>query len=95
MMQIGDPMGAGQIGSTMSRGGIVNVPRSGQLVALHGKEAVVPLPNGKSIPIDMSGLTTLLQQQCDLLAAQSSQYDRMISKMDESINIQKNMFNYS
>ena len=73
-------------------GGITNGP---SLAGEAGPEAVVPLPNGKSIPIDMSGLTTLLQQQCDLLAAQSSQYDRMISKMDESINIQKNMFNYS
>lgn len=37
----------------MSRGGIVNVPRSGQLVALHGKEAVVPLPDGRSIPVSL------------------------------------------
>lgn len=39
--------------SGMARGGIVNVPRSGQLVALHGKEAVVPLPDGRTIPVTL------------------------------------------
>jgi len=36
-------------------GGIASGPASGFEVLLHGTEAVVPLPDGKSIPIDMSG----------------------------------------
>lgn len=36
-------------------GGIARGPESGYMAKLHGTEAVVPLPNGKSIPLDMSG----------------------------------------
>lgn len=38
-------------------GGIASGPRAGYPVELHGTEAVVPLPNGKSIPVDMKGGT--------------------------------------
>lgn len=34
-------------------GGISSGPDSGYLATLHGKEAVVPLPNGNSIPVEM------------------------------------------
>jgi hypothetical protein len=36
-------------------GGIAKGPDAGYPVTLHGTEAVVPLPNGKSIPVDMKG----------------------------------------
>jgi hypothetical protein len=36
-------------------GGIARGSDSGYPVMLHGTEAVVPLPNGKSIPVDMKG----------------------------------------
>ena len=36
-------------------GGIASGPTSGYPVMLHGTEAVVPLPDGKSIPVQMSG----------------------------------------
>jgi len=36
-------------------GGIASGPSSGYPVMLHGTEAVVPLPDGKSIPVQMSG----------------------------------------
>ena len=36
-------------------GGVARGPQSGYPVELHGTEAVVPLPNGKSIPVQMSG----------------------------------------
>ena len=36
-------------------GGIANGPNSGHLAMLHGREAVVPLPNGNSIPVQMKG----------------------------------------
>lgn len=36
-------------------GGIARGPDAGYPVTLHGTEAVVPLPNGKSIPVDMKG----------------------------------------
>lgn len=37
-------------------GGIARGPNAGYPAMLHGTEAVVPLPNGKSIPIDMKGV---------------------------------------
>lgn len=38
-----------------SAGGIASGPNAGYPAMLHGTEAVVPLPNGKSIPVDMKG----------------------------------------
>ena len=38
-----------------STGGIAKGSNQGHLAMLHGTEAVVPLPNGKSIPVQMSG----------------------------------------
>ena len=37
---------------SMASGGIASGPRSGYSATLHGTEAVVPLPNGKSIPVE-------------------------------------------
>ena len=37
-------------------GGIAMGPNSGHLELLHGTEAVIPLPDGKSIPVEMSGV---------------------------------------
>lgn len=41
--------------SGYSTGGIAKGPGSGYPAILHGTEAVVPLPNGKAIPVDMKG----------------------------------------
>lgn len=38
-----------------SDGGTATGPSSGYLAELHGTEAVVPLPNGRSIPVEMQG----------------------------------------
>ena len=39
----------------MALGGVLKGPNAGYPVTMHGTEAVVPLPNGKSIPVDMKG----------------------------------------
>ena len=36
-----------------SQGGVADGPTAGYPAVLHGREAVVPLPNGRSIPVDM------------------------------------------
>ena len=41
--------------SGYSTGGIAKGPQAGYPATLHGTEAVVPLPNGKSIPVHMEG----------------------------------------
>ena len=42
---------------SFATGGVADGPDSGYAATLHGTEAVVPLPNGKSIPVEMSGGT--------------------------------------
>jgi len=41
--------------SGYATGGIASGSKTGYPAVLHGTEAVVPLPNGRSIPVDMSG----------------------------------------
>lgn len=50
-------------------GGISSGPISGYSEILHGTEAVVPLPDGKTIPVslDSSSLTSAMNQQTSLL----------------------------
>lgn len=36
-----------------SQGGVADGPTAGYPAVLHGREAVIPLPNGRSIPVDM------------------------------------------
>ena len=40
-------------GRSYSDGGVASGPTAGYPAVLHGREAVVPLPNGRSIPVDM------------------------------------------
>jgi hypothetical protein len=44
---------SGRMVKGYAAGGIASGPRSGFPAILHGREAVVPLPNGRSIPVDM------------------------------------------
>jgi hypothetical protein len=52
-----------------AKGGIASGPLSGYQEMLHGTEAVVPLPDGKSIPVtlDSSSLNASIQQQTVIL----------------------------
>ena len=40
-------------------GGIASGPESGYLAELHGREAIVPLPNGSKIPVEFRGPTAM------------------------------------
>ena len=42
-------------GFGFSDGGVASGPSSGYPATLHGTEAIVPLPNGRSIPVDIKG----------------------------------------
>ena len=42
-------------GRSYSGGGVASGPNSGYQAMLHGTEAVVPLPNNRSIPVEMKG----------------------------------------
>ena len=51
----GGIMDKGKKVESYSTGGVAKGSNQGHLAMLHGTEAVVPLPNGKSIPVQMSG----------------------------------------
>jgi len=42
-------------GLKLAKGGVVSGPKSGYPAELHGTEAVVPLPDGRTIPVTMKG----------------------------------------
>tara|TARA_B100001564_G_scaffold242664_1_gene205584 strand:- start:11623 stop:15630 length:4008 start_codon:yes stop_codon:yes gene_type:complete len=51
--------GMGRYGGEMTKyrgGGVADGPNSGYMAMLHGREAVVPLGNDRSIPVDMRGM---------------------------------------
>jgi hypothetical protein len=52
-----------------AKGGIASGTLSGYSATLHGTEAVVPLPDNKSIPVNLEGsaITSALQAQSDIL----------------------------
>jgi len=50
---------AAEKGSVFATGGIADMPTQGGLALLHGREAVVPLPDGNSIPVTMTETKTV------------------------------------
>jgi lambda family phage tail tape measure protein len=56
----GSPLGTGRYGGTFGKkgyasGGIADGPASGYNVLMHGREAIVPLPDGDKIPVQLTG----------------------------------------
>ena len=49
-----------------STGGIAKGSHAGYPALLHGTEAVVPLPNGKSIPVEMGGAAGMQQNNVNV-----------------------------
>ena len=62
-------------------GGILSGPKSGYNAMLHGTEAVVPLPDGRTIPVEMAGFSGMITQQSDLLGMQLGRMDDLIAQM--------------
>ena len=54
------------IHAEFANGGIARGPRSGFPALLHGTEAVVPLPDGKTIPVRNDGNTEMINAIKDL-----------------------------
>jgi hypothetical protein len=73
--------------SEMADGGITNGPA---IAGEAGPEAVVPLPNGRSIPVDMD-FSQMLKINNDMRSILS----QMLGKMDESINTQRKLLENS
>jgi putative chitinase len=68
-------------------GGTLTGPLSGYQAMLHGTEAVVPLPNGKNIPVEMPGFTASLSDQTGIMAQQLSKLDELVRVMQSQVSV--------
>ena len=80
---------------TYAGGGIASGPLDGYMAMLHGNEAVVPLPNGKTIPVEMPGFSTSLDQQANLMQEQISRLDELINVMRNQVSVSQKILQYS
>lgn len=70
-----------------AKGGILSGPKSGYNATLHGTEAVVPLPDGKSIPVEMKGGSTRSMEQIQLLTIEVEKLDSLVRVLQRQNDI--------
>ena len=68
-------------------GAALSGPKSGYPVMAHGDEAIIPLAGGRSIPVEMSGLTASMSGQMDMMSVQITKLDELIAVMRSSNDI--------
>ena len=68
-------------------GGIATGPKSGYSATLHGTEAVIPLPDGKTVPVVMPELVSGLRDQMSMMGAQLMALQDMVSLMRDQTSI--------
>jgi hypothetical protein len=73
-------------------GGIASGPKSGYQTTLHGTEAIVPLPGGRSIPVEMTGMADKMSEQIGVLVQQNDMMGEMISLMRNSVEMQGKIY---
>lgn len=66
-------------------GGILSGPTSGYQATLHGNEAVVPLPDGKTIPVQNRGSGSV--DQTNLLAMELEKLESLLGVMQKQNDI--------
>jgi hypothetical protein len=71
----------------MRDGGIATGPKSGYAATLHGTEAVIPLPDGKTVPVVMPELVSGLRDQMSMMGAQLMALQDMVSLMRDQTTI--------
>ena len=72
-------------------GGIASGPKSGYAAMLHGTEAVVPLAGGRSIPVEMTGMTDTMGQQVTMMGEQLNRFDTMIGLLQNNVDISRKL----
>ena len=65
-------------------GGVFAGPKSGYAAMLHGNEAVVPLPDGKTIPVEMPNLDRNMQEQVSMMGAQLIALEELVRYMRDN-----------
>ena len=69
-------------------GGILSGPKTGYQVALNGTQAVVPLPDGKTIPVQIQGNKNQYEQ-VNLLTMELNKLDSMLQVMNKQNDISR------
>ena len=72
-------------------GGIATGPEEGYNATLHGTEAVVPLPDGRTIPVQMMGA----DQQTGIMAAQLARLDDIMRVMQNQLGVSEKILKYA
>lgn len=75
------------IEASAEMGGILSGPKSGFQAMLHGTEAVVPLPDGKKIPVEIPGFSTNFADQTSLMSQQLNKLDELVRVMQNQVNV--------
>jgi len=71
---------------TAEVGGILSGPKSGYTAMLHNTEAVVPLPDGRNIPVQMTQ-NTGSSEQMNMMAMQLNKLDAIVRTMEKANSI--------
>ena len=74
-----------------ANGGIASGPKSGYTAMLHGTEAVVPLPDGKNIPVQNTDSGMKTDAQIKLMEQQIGRLDNLISLMQSQNTTSKKL----
>jgi ribosomal protein S8E len=74
-------------GSGYRFGGVASGPTSGYTTTLHGTEAIVPLPNGKTIPVEIPGFTDNVSDQTNLMSQQLDKLDELVRVMQSQVSV--------
>jgi hypothetical protein len=97
-------------GGGYRNGGVATGPASGYNTVLHGTEAIVPLPDGKTIPVTMNmeqilsrietafkqpGFTGVNSDTSAMMSRQISQLDELINQMRNQVNISTKLLQYA
>ena len=82
-----DPVHFAPQGGGYAYGGIATGPKTGYQTMLHGTEAVVPLPDGKTIPVNMPGFNTTLADQTGIMTQQLIKLDELVRVMQNQVGL--------
>ena len=76
-----------ELAKGMAEGGITSGPTSGYQANLQGTNAVVPLPSGQQIPVDMPEFNTNLTDQTQILSQQLAKLDDLVRVMQTQVGV--------
>jgi hypothetical protein len=78
-----------------ANGGVFSGPKGGYSATLHGNEAVVPLPSGNEIPVDMAGMGDVFDEQLSLLEDQTSSLEELLRTLRQGADLSQRILRAS